>query len=142
MRKKQIIKKLKQFMIFLLCKKIVNLIIRSFLKPLAKCGFIPERFTLFPVTGKVSVLLPTGQRLFMEDNGRDLIANKLYYCGLKGYEYETIKIWIELVKKSEVIFDIGAYTGLYSLIAALINNKARVFAFEPIEINCTVHELC
>lgn len=135
MRKKQFANKLKELIISFLCKKSINLIIRSFLKPLVKFGFVPPRFTLFPVIGEISVLLPTGQRLFMEDNGRDLVANSLYYCGLKGYEYETIKIWMELAKKSEVIFDIGAYTGLYSLIAALTNNKARIFAFEPLEIN-------
>jgi FkbM family methyltransferase len=42
-------------------------------------------------------------------------------------------LWIELVKDAEVIFDIGANTGVYSLIAKSLNSSARVYAFEPVK---------
>ena len=38
-----------------------------------------------------------------------------------------------MVRNSEYVFDIGAFTGVYSMTAALANKEARVFAFEPIK---------
>lgn len=61
-----------------------------------------------------------------------LIENELFWYGINGYEKESLKIWKELSKKSNVIFDIGANTGVYSLISAAINPGAKVYAFEPI----------
>lgn len=51
-------------------------------------------------------------------------------------EPDTIK-WIEtLMKPSEVIFDIGANVGNYSLIIARhLNKNTRIFAFEPAWFN-------
>jgi FkbM family methyltransferase len=40
-------------------------------------------------------------------------------------------VWAELAKKSETIFDIGANTGIYSIMAKTYNPSANVFAFEP-----------
>jgi FkbM family methyltransferase len=39
----------------------------------------------------------------------------------------------ELCKISDIIFDIGSNTGIYSLLAQTINSKAKVFAFEPVK---------
>ena len=47
-------------------------------------------------------------------------------------EPETIS-WIkELFKPNEILFDVGANIGVYSLYArALYNHKIRIYAFEP-----------
>ncbi len=37
-----------------------------------------------------------------------------------------------MVSKSDVIFDIGANTGVYSLIAKSLNPESQVYAFEPV----------
>jgi FkbM family methyltransferase len=117
-----------------MCIKTINFIIKLFLRPIAGCNLISKNVALhIPAVGKISLLLRTGQRLFMENEGRDAVANSIYWLGIKGYEPESTKIWVELARKSKVIFDIGAYTGLYSLLAALVNSKAKVFAFEPID---------
>jgi FkbM family methyltransferase len=63
-----------------------------------------------------------------------LIENEIFWLGLNdGFEKESIKLWIKLCRKSDVILDIGANTGIYSLIAKSVNPSAVVHAFEPVQ---------
>ena len=62
------------------------------------------------------------------------LENELFWNGVKnGWEKHSVQLWMELCKYSETIFDIGANTGVYALLAKTINKKANVFAFEPVE---------
>ena len=59
--------------------------------------------------------------------------NQLFWKGLEeGWEKKSIELWMKLAQQSNVIFDIGANTGVYSLVAKAINPKSKVFAFEPL----------
>jgi FkbM family methyltransferase len=61
------------------------------------------------------------------------IENEIFWAGLSdGWEKESINLWVKLCEKSEIIFDIGANTGVYCLIAKAINPNAKVYAFEPV----------
>jgi FkbM family methyltransferase len=61
------------------------------------------------------------------------IENDIFWRGLTdGWEKISIRLWIQLCKQSEVIFDIGANTGLYALTAKAVNPSAKVYAFEPV----------
>ena len=63
------------------------------------------------------------------------VENSIFWYGLyKGWEPKSICIWIELCKRSKVIVDIGANTGVFALIAKCIRPEARVFAVEPLKI--------
>jgi FkbM family methyltransferase len=62
------------------------------------------------------------------------IENEIFWAGLlNGWEKESIKLWIKLCEKSEVVLDIGANTGIYSLIAKATNPNTKVYAFEPVK---------
>lgn len=50
-----------------------------------------------------------------------------------GYERNSLAAWAAMVKPGLVAIDVGAYTGLYSIVAA--KRGARVFAFEPMVAN-------
>jgi FkbM family methyltransferase len=50
---------------------------------------------------------------------------------LSAYEPTTIELWRRLARKSSIIIDGGAHVGLYSFIAAVVNQAATVLAFEP-----------
>jgi FkbM family methyltransferase len=47
------------------------------------------------------------------------------------WEVESRKIWRNLAGTAQLIFDIGAYTGIYALEACSVNSEAKVMAFEP-----------
>ncbi|HWY37104.1 MAG TPA: FkbM family methyltransferase [Bacteroidia bacterium] len=62
------------------------------------------------------------------------VENHIFWTGITGrYESESIKLWIELCKNSTVIVDVGANTGLFSLVAKSLNPHAKVYAFEPVK---------
>jgi FkbM family methyltransferase len=108
----------------------VNGITKKLLKPVTP--IIPRKIMgAIPVVGKVNLELPEGNHLLLESDGSDYIATMLFWFSLRGFEYETIMLFYSLLKYSETVFDIGASTGIYTLISAL-NNKRKVFAFEPL----------
>ncbi len=63
-----------------------------------------------------------------------LIENELFWAGLYGaWEKDSLRIWSELCKASNVILDIGANTGVYSLLAKTMNTAAaEVHSFDPV----------
>lgn len=62
------------------------------------------------------------------------IENEVFWKGLTGgWEKISMGLWIKLCKNAKVIFDIGANTGLCSLVAKSINPESRIYAFEPVK---------
>lgn len=60
------------------------------------------------------------------------LENELFWKGLyNGWEKYSMRVWAQLSEKAEVVFDIGANTGIYSLVAKAKNPNAVVHAFEP-----------
>ena len=83
--------------------------------------------------GDFSIKIDQSHRFKMRHYGFQ-IENELFWAGLNGgWEKTSLSLWMKLVKKADVIFDIGANTGVYSLIARSLNSQAKIFAFEPIE---------
>jgi len=61
------------------------------------------------------------------------IENTLFWKGLRsGWEHVSMNLWTGLCRRSRVIFDLGANTGVYSLIAKAVQPEADVHAFEPV----------
>jgi FkbM family methyltransferase len=59
--------------------------------------------------------------------------NELFWGGIeKGWERTSLKLWRKLCIDAETVFDVGANTGLYSLITKSLNPNAQVYAFEPV----------
>lgn len=50
-----------------------------------------------------------------------------------GYESESIEAWCRMVVPGSTVIDVGAYTGLYSILAAKLD--ADVIALEPMPAN-------
>lgn len=49
------------------------------------------------------------------------------------WEQTTLKLWTEKVNSTEgVILDVGAYTGIYGLLASAIDSSRRVECYEPL----------
>ena len=82
------------------------------------------------VRGAVKLKIENLQ-LRMYSRGDDGIVDALYFTEERYGEYEEVNLFRELAQNSHIIFDIGANTGLYSIVSKLSNPKARVVAFEP-----------
>jgi FkbM family methyltransferase len=79
-------------------------------------------FTLKYSNKKIGKFLPFGQVSFG------------IWCG--WFEKEEVEIFIKLIKNSRVFIDIGANSGLYTVIASKeMDSVNRIIAFEPSSIN-------
>lgn len=66
----------------------------------------------------------------MYSKGDDHITNAFYYA--KGYqEHNDLRLFLALAKRASVILDVGANTGLYSILLDKVAPDARIFSFEP-----------
>ena len=61
----------------------------------------------------------------------DDISNPVYWMGWNSYEPEASELFFRLAKDCSTVIDVGAYIGLYSLLAAHANPSGKVYAFEP-----------
>jgi hypothetical protein len=116
--------------------------------------FFGRTLDLFPVNFKwaVAKLLPGRlpdalmkygrARIFLWKIGEDSIfkirsdSNDDYFemsykKEYASYEPETIEAWEELTAEKELVLDIGAYTGLFTLIASRKNGSKRCISIEP-----------
>jgi FkbM family methyltransferase len=97
---------------------------------------IPEGMAnRLPFLGRITVHGPENLRVRFHTYGpagKDRIAIKLARRGLWGYEGETIRVFLALVKEAQTVIDIGANTGLFALVAAGAKPSCKVWAFEPV----------
>lgn len=57
-------------------------------------------------------------------------------CWLGSYEYEVRLLFEKSVKPGQVVFDLGAHVGFYTLLASeLVGPNGKVIAFEPLPRN-------
>ena len=69
--------------------------------------------------------------------GRRWIAGSATHgCWLGSYEFETQKAFAGLVRSGDVVYDLGANVGFYSLLGArLAGDAGMVYSFEPLPRN-------
>ena len=87
-----------------------------------------------PFSGEFELMLDEKTGIRIHANGTDSVATRLWWSGLQGHEPETLLQWSELCKnntRAGVVLDIGAYNGLFSLIAAALAPELSVYSFEP-----------
>jgi len=81
--------------------------------------------------GLLKVNLEAGQAFKIMHYGYP-VENQIFWEGITGgWEKYSMKVWMDMVQKSQVIFDIGANTGVYTLVAKALNPNAEVHGFEP-----------
>jgi FkbM family methyltransferase len=81
-------------------------------------------------TGVFDVVLD--DKIFKLNHHESSIENEIFWKGLGvTWERDTLWLWNKLSQGAKVIFDIGANTGVYSIISKTINPTSTVYAFEP-----------
>lgn len=88
---------------------------------------------IFPVVGQLLIKVYDDLSFYMLTDGGDSIASRMYLYGSNSFEPESLEIFTKLVALSsvEIVFDVGANTGIYSLAASSKDANAQVFSFEP-----------
>ena len=70
----------------------------------------------------------------MKCNNDDTVVKELYHSNFKGWERKEIDFIKDFTtKKYDYFFDIGSYTGFYSLLMSKINCDIKIFSFEIID---------
>jgi FkbM family methyltransferase len=82
--------------------------------------------------GAVKSRLPNGSTLRLWSRADDWVSNQVYWRGWRGYEPETVPLFFRLATRARITFDVGAYVGFFTLLAAHANPRGRVYAFEPL----------
>ncbi len=81
------------------------------------------------------LVLPDGQAITLDHLECSKILRRFAWKGIYGYEPDTIRLFQVLAKDARGVLDIGAYFGLYAIIAAKANPQAVIHAFEPLPEN-------
>jgi len=83
--------------------------------------------------GPISLDLPNATHMRVNHFGNQ-VENDLFWVGFgNGWEKASLLTWLWLVRDAEVVFDIGANTGIYALSAQATRPRAKVMAFEPVK---------
>jgi len=83
--------------------------------------------------GVINIDLGEKQIFKMQHYGYQL-ENTIFWEGLTGgWEKESMKLWVKLCRNAGTVFDLGANTGVYALVAKTLSPEAKVYAFEPVE---------
>ncbi len=102
--------------------------IAKYLSPLGITRYSPIRKTVVFIITKLKsdYLYVSGDKLYLDK--LDSLHLSIYN-NHEAWETEVLK---KIVKKGDIIVDIGAHIGYYSLLfAKIVGNKGKVYAFEP-----------
>lgn len=96
---------------------------------------LPRRLAFWdacPLRGRIAIVLPCRHRPFvMECDNDDTVVKTLHWAGFfSGWEPASLRLWAGLAATAERVFDIGAYTGIYGLLAATCSGSSRVACVE------------
>lgn len=81
--------------------------------------------------GFFSLRLADGKEILMLSLGDCQVVKTFIKNGMNGFEHTSLNIWAALAKVSRAALDVGAYTGIYSLLASAENPRIKIIAFEP-----------
>lgn len=85
------------------------------------------------VSGFLQLSLHGHEFLMFVSRNDDAVALKLLWN--HTYESLSTQIWCNLARQSKAIVDVGAHTGIYTILAAKSNPKAMIAAMEPNPLN-------
>lgn len=86
-------------------------------------------YSFMAKNGQVQVNIPLGSKLLV--SGKDAGLG-LFLRTKGGFEPIQTKLFLEAINEKDVVLDLGANIGYYSVLASkLVGEKGKVFAFEP-----------
>lgn len=98
----------------------------------ASLGDLPQLKQQYPSFG-IFPCKAAGIEFVMFHAHDDLVVWDYIWLGEDGYETELVQTWVDWCRTPGVVLDIGAYSGLMSLLAARAHPDNEVHLFEPLE---------
>lgn len=131
-RLKKAVRQSKRVLRHLLAHSSVNRVVTAVVKPWAR-SLSPSILLRLPVTRVVRVRSAYCEvPVLLDTDGVDPIASMLYWKGCAGWEPETLPVFLRLINSGDTVLDVGANTGLFSLLAARRSSSVVVHAIEPV----------
>lgn len=112
----------------------LNRVLRTALAPLPRSRIPTPLWHRLPVVGDFAVELPGCQRFRYRSRG-EYLGRVLYWRGVTAFEPGSADVVMRLAGTVNGFWDIGAYSGLYTLIAAAAAPGIDIVAFEPLPDN-------
>ncbi len=109
---------------------IYNPTINKFVRNVNKSiySILPSKIKI-PPSGVLTIKNEAGKKLRLKTNQTNYLSQLIFWDGYRKFEYTDI--FLKLIKKMNVFYDIGANIGYYSLLAEMENPEIKVVAFEP-----------
>lgn len=110
--------------------------VRELARTGARRGLVPEALwrRLPPGADRIEVEMPYGRFVYIVDPG-DPFTRQLAWRGLDGPEGASLLAFAEIARTVDVVVDVGAHTGLYTLAALAASSTVRCISFEPVDRN-------
>ncbi len=89
---------------------------------------LPNKVKISP-SGTLRIKNSEGKFMKLKTNQTSYLAQLIFWQGYENFEYTDI--FIRLIKKINVFYDIGANIGYYSILAGIKNSNIKVIGFEP-----------
>ena len=109
----------------------VPVVQRSFRRMVAH-GLIGRRvWSKVQPVGLQWVLCPGGGGFLYDAAPTDILARSFIWTAFQDWEPTTVPLFCQLARSSTGFLDVGAFTGVYSLLACAVNPSISVVAVEP-----------
>jgi FkbM family methyltransferase len=130
----------KQWMRALRGHRLLNPVISAPFVALRDSGVpLPRQLTKhLAFTGLMDVTVPGGEPFRMATHGWS-VENEVFWHGVAGHEPEAVPLWLAWALRSSVVLDIGANTGLYSLLASSVQRNQLGFSMTASPCSHSVH---
>lgn len=104
---------------------------QSLIRSGSRANVIPQQiYSRLPPLGEHTVTSPAGHSFIYVADKTDMMSRGVVWGNLKRWEATSLRVFSELSRTSQRFLDVGAYTGIYSLIACA-DGTGEVIAFEP-----------
>ncbi len=104
----------------------------GFLGRLGREGRLPDwLWRRWPVYGDFELELPNGGSVRITGAVNDWLERMHFFLGMRGDEPETYPLFMKLAAGSELVLDVGANIGIFTLLALASDPRTRVISFEP-----------
>lgn len=101
----------------------------------------PSFYKYLSVKGNFRVFLEKDQFIRLHSKHDLYIEKEIFWNGLSSeFEPYSLEKWCHLSSEANVIFDIGANTGIFSILAGHYTETGSVHSFEPVPYNFNVLE--